>query len=165
MNAIGKRFSALADYEVEVDDNGKIQKLKNHYIQDVGCSLNEPVQFNTTPFSKNCYDFKSWDVTTQSALTNSPSHTVIYFLYMYIKFFIKYSIFKWMRAPGTTEAIAMTENTMEHIARVVGKDTNEVRMANLEKDSVFHKLLPEFLESVGMKFNDTFFIKINKIYL
>lgn len=77
MNAIGKRFSALADYEVEVDSNGKIQKLKNHYIQDVGCSLNEPVQFNTTPFSKNCYDFKSWDVTTQSALTNSPSHTVI----------------------------------------------------------------------------------------
>lgn len=57
-----------------------------------------------------------------------------------------------MRAPGTTEAIAMTENTMEHIARVVGKDPNEVRIANLEEDSVFHKLLPEFLESVGMNF-------------
>jgi xanthine dehydrogenase molybdopterin-binding subunit B len=75
MRAIGKRFSALSDYEAEFDDNGKIQKLKQHYIQDVGCSLNEPVQFNTSVFIKNCYDFSSWDVTTQSALTNSASNT------------------------------------------------------------------------------------------
>lgn len=42
MRAIGKRFSALSDYEVEFDDSGKIQKLQHHYIQDIGCSLNEP---------------------------------------------------------------------------------------------------------------------------
>lgn len=42
MKAIGKRFSALSDYNVEVDDKGRIQKLNHHYIQDVGCSINEP---------------------------------------------------------------------------------------------------------------------------
>ena len=42
MRAIGKRFSALSDYEVEFDDSGKIQRLQHHYIQDIGCSLNEP---------------------------------------------------------------------------------------------------------------------------
>lgn len=42
MQAIGKRFSALSDYDVEFDANGKVQKLNHHYIQDVGCSINEP---------------------------------------------------------------------------------------------------------------------------
>lgn len=42
MQAIGKRFSALSDYEVEVDGKGKVQKLHHHYIQDIGCSINEP---------------------------------------------------------------------------------------------------------------------------
>jgi xanthine dehydrogenase/oxidase len=42
MQAIGKRFAAVSDYEVEFDDKGKIQRLHQHYIQDVGCSLNEP---------------------------------------------------------------------------------------------------------------------------
>jgi xanthine dehydrogenase molybdopterin-binding subunit B len=44
MRAIGKRFSALSDYDVDFDDNGKIQKMHHHYIQDQGCSLNEPGQ-------------------------------------------------------------------------------------------------------------------------
>lgn len=131
MKAIGKRFSTIADYEVEVDESGKIQRLKNHYIQDLGCNLNEPVHFNTTPFSKNCYDTRSWDITTQSALTNSASTT-------------------WMRAPGTTDAIAMTESIMEHIAKELKKDPIEVRLANLPEDSVFHKMLPIFVNDIGI---------------
>lgn len=130
MRAIGKRFSALSDYEVEFNDEGKIQKLHQHYIQDIGCSLNEPVQFNTSVFIKNCYETEHWDVTTQSAITNSASNT-------------------WMRAPGTTEAIAMSEHVMEHIARSLGKDPVDVRMANLTEDSVFKTMMPEFISSVG----------------
>lgn len=130
MKAIGKRFSTIADYEVEVDKNGKIQRLKNHYIQDLGCNLNEPVQFNTTPFSRNCYETKTWDITTQSALTNSASTT-------------------WMRAPGTTDAIAMTEHIMEHIAKEVKKDPIDVRIQNLTADSVFHTMIPMFEKDIG----------------
>jgi len=46
MQAIGKRFSAVSDYNVEFNENGKIQQLYHHYIQDQGCCLNEPGKIN-----------------------------------------------------------------------------------------------------------------------
>jgi xanthine dehydrogenase/oxidase len=52
------------------------------------------------------------------------------------------------RAPGTTDAIAMTESVMEHIARIVGRDPVDVRMENLEDGSEFKKIMPEFVTSV-----------------
>lgn len=52
------------------------------------------------------------------------------------------------RAPGTTDAIAMTEHVMEHIARVIGKDPVDVRMENLEEGSEFNTMMPEFVSSV-----------------
>ncbi|CRL08599.1 CLUMA_CG021336, isoform A [Clunio marinus] len=129
MRAIGKRFSSMSDYVAEVDNLGKIQTLKHHYIHDQGCSPNEVVQFNTSVYIGNCYNIKSWDVTTQSALTHSASNT-------------------WMRAPGTTDAIAMTEHVMEHIARVVGRDPIDVRMENLEDGSEFKTMIPTFINDV-----------------
>lgn len=75
MRAVGKRFSSVSDYEVDIDERGKIQKLKQHYIHDQGSCENEVVQFNTSVYIGNCYDKKSWDVTTQSAITHSASNT------------------------------------------------------------------------------------------
>lgn len=42
MNSIGKRYACINDYEIEIDENGKIQKLTNDYVEDYGCSKNEP---------------------------------------------------------------------------------------------------------------------------
>lgn len=39
MRAVGKRFSSASDYVADIDGNGKIQKLKHHYIHDQGCTV------------------------------------------------------------------------------------------------------------------------------
>lgn len=54
----------------------------------------------------------------------------------------------YFRAPGTTDAIAMTEHVMEHIARAVGKDSVDIRMENLEDGSEFKTMIPEFVKDV-----------------
>lgn len=41
MDIIGKRYACINDYEGEFDDNGKIQRLVNDYVEDAGCSPNE----------------------------------------------------------------------------------------------------------------------------
>jgi xanthine dehydrogenase/oxidase len=41
MNIVGKRYACINDYQVEVDDNGKVRKLENNYVEDYGCSTNE----------------------------------------------------------------------------------------------------------------------------
>lgn len=75
MRAVGKRFSSVYDYVADIDENGKIQKLKQHYIHDQGSCENEVVQFNTSVYIGNCYNTKSWDVTTQSAISHSAANT------------------------------------------------------------------------------------------
>jgi xanthine dehydrogenase/oxidase len=150
MTCMGKRFACIADYDVDIDDNGKIQKLLTDFVEDTGCSFNEPgattlchpyptlfrkylpfsVHFHTTEFINNCYDHKTFAINAKSAVTDSPSST-------------------WCRSPGTTEGLAIIENIMEHIARKVGKDPVDVRMNNLAAGSEMLKLLPDFVESVG----------------
>lgn len=130
MNTVGKRYACINDYDIDVDDSGKIQKLINDYVEDYGCTTNEPVHFNTTEFFNNCYDSKHFTVNAKAVVTDSPSNT-------------------WCRAPGTVEGVAMIENIMEHIAQQVKKDPLEVRMNNIPTDSEMKKLLPEFAKSVG----------------
>ncbi|KAJ6644052.1 Xanthine dehydrogenase [Pseudolycoriella hygida] len=129
MTTVGKRYALINEYEVEVDDDGKIQKLKNNYAEDSGCTLNETVDFATSHFFQNCYLSETWDSKGQNVKTDAPSHT-------------------WCRAPGTTEGIAMIENIMEHIAREVGKDSLSVRLANIGGDSNIKTMLPDFLKDV-----------------
>jgi xanthine dehydrogenase molybdopterin-binding subunit B len=75
MRAIGKRFSSMSDYTVEFDENGKIQKLKHHFVHDQGCCQNEIVQDNTSKYIGNAYDTRSWDISTQNVISNSASST------------------------------------------------------------------------------------------
>jgi xanthine dehydrogenase/oxidase len=129
MEIIGKRFSCIGDYDVDFDDDGKIQKLLNEFVQDMGCSPNEPIHFNTRDFLCNCYDKKNFTLIAKAILTDAPSNS-------------------WCRGPGILEGVAMIENIMEHIARKLKKDPLEVRMKNIPTEYKMHEILPNFAKSV-----------------
>lgn len=136
MEIVGKRYSLFNEYDVDVDDDGRIVKLMNNFSQDFGSCLNDGFVFHTIAFMKNIYVSDTWDVSSFAALTDTPCNT-------------------YCRAPGTTEGIAMIENIMEHIARVTGKDSLSVRMANMPEDHKMQTMLPDFLKDVGMANNST----------
>lgn len=129
MAIVGKRYPCINDYHVEVDEIGKILKLHNEYVEDYGCSFNEPA-YLTTGFFGNCYNSQAYNVIAKKAKTDTASNT-------------------WCRGPGTLEGISMIENIMEHIARKVDKDPLDVRMTNIPQNSLMRKYLEEFVESTG----------------
>lgn len=127
METVGKRLGLLNEYDIDVDDNGKIVHMTNVFSQDFGCSLNECINFSTLGHMKNCYATDTWTVSTNMVVTNAPSHT-------------------FCRAPGSTEGVAMIENIMEHIARVSGKDAQTVRLANIPDGHKMRTILTDFIE-------------------
>ena len=130
MTVVGKRFACINDYDVEVDDNGKITKLTNDFVEDSGCSPNEPVQFSTPEFFSSCYDKRTYTVNAKNAITDAPSNT-------------------WCRAPGSVEGIAMIENIMDHIARKTNKEPTEVRLMNMADGIGMKTCFNDFIKSVG----------------
>lgn len=130
MSVIGKRNASISEYSVDVDCNGKIQKLKSNASYDMGCSLNESPSLLAKLAYPNCYDTSTWSVTSQDVKTDATSHT-------------------WCRAPGTFESIGLSETIMEHIAKVLEKDPMSVRIANMVHDSYLKTLIPDFLKDVG----------------
>ncbi|CAO1303177.1 unnamed protein product [Diamesa tonsa] len=129
MTVVGKRYACTNDYDVEVDDNGHITKLTNDFVEDSGCSQNEPVQFGTPSFFNSCYDKKTFTLNAKNAITDAPSNT-------------------WCRAPGSLEGIAMVENIMDHIARKVNKEPTEVRLANMKDGNGMKACFTDFMKSV-----------------
>ncbi|XP_039453634.1 uncharacterized protein LOC120432483 [Culex pipiens pallens] len=129
MAAIGKRHDLRNEYEVDVDENGKINRLSSTYTHGNGASLNEQLAFLTSDLFKNCYQTDRWNLVGNSARTHVPSNT-------------------FCRAPGTLDGIAMIENIMEHIAQAVGRDPLEVRLLNISKENKMYTLLPQFRKDV-----------------
>lgn len=130
METVGKRLALINEYDIDVDDDGKIIKMANNFSQDFGCSTNENMMFSALAHMKNCYENDTWSVTTNIVRTNAPSHT-------------------FCRAPGSTEGIAMIENIMEHIARTTGKDPLAVRIANMPEENKMRTILPDFIADTG----------------
>ncbi|XP_076651937.1 uncharacterized protein LOC143358591 [Halictus rubicundus] len=115
MQTIGKRFDTRQDYEVGVDDNGRIQYLNAKVWGNAGCNFNEAHEYFTLEHMKNCYDASTWTCDGYEAKTDLPNNT-------------------YCRAPSSTEGLGMIEILMEHIARVVQKDPVEVRMVNMNSE-------------------------------
>ncbi|XP_065087118.1 uncharacterized protein LOC135708873 [Ochlerotatus camptorhynchus] len=129
MEITGKRYGCISDYQVHVDQNGRIIKLSNYFAHDSGISFNEPIANTFILFFPNCYESKAWKIIGKMVKTDVPKNT-------------------WCRAPGTTESIATVETIIENIAHATGKDPLEVRFANMPKDSRMRSLIPDFLKSV-----------------
>ncbi|XP_062703177.1 uncharacterized protein LOC109421858 [Aedes albopictus] len=129
MQLIGKRLDCISDYDVHVDDNGRVLKLTNYFAHNYGSSFNEPIGKSFILIFPNCYENKTWKVIGKMVQTDTPKKT-------------------WCRAPASTEAIATVETIMEHIAHATRKDPLEVRLANMPKDSKMRTLIPEFLNRI-----------------
>ncbi|KAJ2951736.1 hypothetical protein O0L34_g13901 [Tuta absoluta] len=122
----GKRLPCQCDYEVGVDDNGKIQYLNATLIEDFGCSQNDNILSYTAGGFPNCYNKDFFSLQTASVITDLPSNT-------------------FARAPGTSEGMACIEQIMEHIAFTVGKDATAVRLANMRtEDNDLPQLIEEY---------------------
>ncbi|CAG4997118.1 unnamed protein product [Parnassius apollo] len=111
----GRRLPCQCEYEVGVDDNGKIQYLDAAIVEDDGCSHNENILSYTAGGFPNCYNTDYFKLSTASVLTDLPSNT-------------------FARAPGTHEGIACIENIMEHISYAVQRDATDVRLVNMRTE-------------------------------
>uniref|UniRef100_A0A182SAW1 Aldehyde oxidase/xanthine dehydrogenase a/b hammerhead domain-containing protein n=1 Tax=Anopheles maculatus TaxID=74869 RepID=A0A182SAW1_9DIPT len=125
MAAIGKRYGVVSSYCTDVTNEGQILRLRNEFLHDAGCNTNEAPDFMQGYYG-NCYNMDVWSVVSKTALTDSASNT-------------------WCRAPGSTEAYAMIESIIEHIAFVTERDPVAVRLENMPTDSQMRPLLQSFL--------------------
>ncbi|CAB3359550.1 Hypothetical predicted protein [Cloeon dipterum] len=115
MELAGKRFGLRNEYEVGVDEKGKIEYLQAKFFQDSGCNLNDSPLRSTREHFNNCYDSTKFKVESQQIRTDTASNT-------------------WCRAPGTTEGVAFIEEIMERIAGETKLDPLAVRLANLHNN-------------------------------
>ena len=130
MTSIGKRNAYHFDYNVDFDNNGRIKKLDNNYFIDMGSTLNDTPTPYLLDMLPNCYYTAAWKWEGKEVKTNIVSNT-------------------FMRGPGSSDGIAVTETIMEHIAFVTGKDPVDVRLQNIAQSNKMKQLLPDFLVDVG----------------
>ncbi|XP_011551942.3 probable aldehyde oxidase gad-3 [Plutella xylostella] len=125
----GSRLPSQFDYEVGVNDNGKIQYLDVTIVEDQGCSTNEDILSYAMESFTNCYDKNTWNVKTANCLTDKPSNT-------------------FMRGPGAVEGIAAIEHVMEHIAFETNRNPVDVRLENMRSSD---NDIPTLIEDLKVK--------------
>lgn len=130
MKSIGKRCGLISDYEITVDDVGRIQTMENRFSQDCGSSINEALPESTVLYFRSVYDSTRWTITPQAVITEAPSNT-------------------FMRGPCALEGNAMIENMMEHIAKIVNRDPMDVRIQNYAPDHPIKEMATNFLVDIG----------------
>ncbi|XP_068084723.1 uncharacterized protein [Anabrus simplex] len=132
MEAMGKRFPAAVEYEVQCNNEGKIISLKADLFQNSGCNYNETVLADFTKDSlQNGYDGSKWVISGTAVRTDIPSNT-------------------YVRAPGSFEAIVFIETIMEHIAHELELDSIRVRLNNIDPEETN---MPKFIEELRSSSN------------
>nr|BAS67018.1 aldehyde oxidase [Penaeus japonicus]BBC28100.1 aldehyde oxidase [Penaeus japonicus] len=123
MTYAGWREPYYAQYEVGLDDYGKISALKMDLTSDAGHVANEPSVASLGTALQSAYYIPNLTFTPHIVTTDTAANT-------------------WCRTPGHVEAIAAIENVMEHVASYLKKDPHHVRMANMVPPQVPRLLAP-----------------------
>ncbi|XP_018394483.1 PREDICTED: indole-3-acetaldehyde oxidase-like [Cyphomyrmex costatus] len=131
MLSVGKRYSTRQEYEIGVDNDGVIQYLNSKHWSNCGSNFNESQAAIVVGSMQSCgYATDTWSFNGFDVRTDLASNTLC-------------------RAPGNTEAVAMIENIMEHIARVTKKDPVEIRLSNMNDvdKSVYETMIKDLSKS------------------
>ncbi|XP_041366429.1 xanthine dehydrogenase-like [Gigantopelta aegis] len=112
MKAIGKRFPYLADYQIGVSNEGRLNGIKITVNADCGFSPNDQILSGLFYWLDNAYYCPNWYYIPVALKTNKPSNTSA-------------------RSPGSCPAVFIMESMMEHIAKCLDKDPLEIRKLNL----------------------------------
>lgn len=113
LRVVGKRLPCTRDFEVGISESGEIQYLEYHLYEDNGYIFSDPVSNLVLTAIKNCYDNRRWQYKIFNVTTDTASNT-------------------YKRAPGTLEAISMTEQIMERISYELDRDPIEIRQNNIQ---------------------------------
>ncbi|XP_023954124.2 uncharacterized protein LOC112057811 [Bicyclus anynana] len=127
----GGRLPFKCEYEVAVDNNGKVQFLDASITEDAGCSQNENILSYVAGSFRSCYNTDNFNLKTYAVRTDLNSNS-------------------YARAPGTLEGIMAIENIMEHIAFALQKEPTDVRLVNMRTED---NDLPSLIETLTKKAN------------
>ena len=75
MRMIGKRVSSYMEYDVNVNEMGKIQEINAMYWGNLGGSFNETHSYGAVSHFYNCYDPSTWRVSGNDVKTDIPPNT------------------------------------------------------------------------------------------
>ena len=114
MRVTGKRHEYLTRWEVGFDGEGRIQALRCDFFSNGGAStdLSPAVLERSLLHADSCYYCPHVEFNGRICFTNIPPNTAF-------------------RGFGGPQAMAVTENILESIAQLLGRDAYDVRLANL----------------------------------
>ena len=147
----GKRHPFAYEYDVGFDDAGRITGLKLQMAANCGFSadLSGPVADRAVFHADNAYYLSDVEIASYRCKTNTQSHTAF-------------------RGFGGPQGVIVIEAILGDIARALGRDAHDVRMANLYgknagegrnvthyqmtvEDNILHALLPQLEQSADYR--------------
>ncbi|RLJ39366.1 xanthine dehydrogenase molybdenum binding subunit apoprotein [Acidovorax sp. 106] len=147
----GKRHPFAYQYEVGFDDAGRITGLKLQMAANCGFSadLSGPVADRAVFHADNAYFLENVEIASYRCKTNTQSHTAF-------------------RGFGGPQGVIVIEAILGDIARALGRDAQDVRMANLYgrdanegrnvthyqmavEDNILHALLPQLEQTASYR--------------